>query len=88
MQGVGSKGLTFSTTLSKRSGCLESPARKLIAKLIFLAIVSRLLDRPVSLLLEGESSVGKSYLLTMVPPVLPRKCLLYAHCDVRKGPHL
>ena len=43
-----------------------------IAKLIFLVIVSRLLDRPVSLLLEGESSVGKSFVLQMVLRFFPK----------------
>ncbi len=37
-----------------------------VTQLIYLAVVSRLLDRPISLVLKGPSSAGKSYLVQSV----------------------
>jgi hypothetical protein len=40
-------------------------------KLLFLALVSRLLDRPVSVALKGPSSAGKSYIVEQVLRLFP-----------------
>jgi hypothetical protein len=42
-----------------------------IAKLLYLALTSRLLDRPVSIALKGPSSGGKSYLTERVLAFVP-----------------
>jgi len=41
------------------------------AKLIFLAVTSRLLSRPISIAVKGPSSVGKSYLVEKVLSFFP-----------------
>jgi hypothetical protein len=51
-----------------RSG-LAGEAR--IAKLLYLSLISRLLDRPVSVALKGPSSGGKSYLIERVLSFFP-----------------
>jgi hypothetical protein len=43
-----------------------------IAKLLYLAVTSRLLERPVSLALKGPSSGGKSYLVERVLSFFPK----------------
>jgi DNA-binding transcriptional ArsR family regulator len=43
----------------------------MIAKLLYLAVTSRLLDRPVSVALKGPSSGGKSYLVERVLTFFP-----------------
>jgi hypothetical protein len=43
-----------------------------IAKLLYLAVTSRLLERPVSVALKGPSSGGKSYLVERVFSFFPR----------------
>ena len=43
------------------------------AKLIYLALTSRLLDRPVSVCIKGPSSGGKSYLTESVLRLFPEK---------------
>jgi hypothetical protein len=43
-----------------------------IAKLLYLAVTSRLLDRPVSVALKGPSSGGKSYLVDRVLSFFPK----------------
>jgi hypothetical protein len=43
-----------------------------IAKLLYLAVTSRLLQRPVSVALKGPSSGGKSYLVERVLSFFPR----------------
>jgi hypothetical protein len=60
-------------TLAKRGNILDEFTKELLdigmvgeeraAKLIFLALVSRLLDRPVSVAVKGPSSGGKSFLV-------------------------
>jgi hypothetical protein len=42
-----------------------------IAKLIYLAVISRLLDRPVSIVLKGPSSGGKSFTVESVLQFFP-----------------
>src|SRR5215211_5018238 len=42
-----------------------------IAKLLYLAVTSRLLERPVSIALKGPSSGGKSYLMERVLSFVP-----------------
>jgi hypothetical protein len=42
-----------------------------IAKLLYLAVTSRLLSRPVSVALKGPSSGGKSYLVERVLSLFP-----------------
>ncbi len=42
-----------------------------VARLIYLCLVSRLLDRPVSLAVKGPSSAGKSYLVERVLRCFP-----------------
>ncbi len=41
------------------------------AKLLYLAVTSRLLDRPVSVVVKGPSSVGKSHLVQQVLKFFP-----------------
>jgi DNA-binding transcriptional ArsR family regulator len=48
-----------------------------IAKLLYLALTSRLLEKPVSVALKGPSSGGKSYLVERVLSFFP-KCAYYA----------
>jgi DNA-binding transcriptional ArsR family regulator len=48
-----------------------------IAKLLYLAVTSRLLERPVSVALKGPSSGGKSYLVERVLSFFPQ-CAYYA----------
>ena len=55
------------------------------AKLIYLAVTSRLLDRPVSVCVKGPSSGGKSYLTESVLKPIPRDGLLRPHGDERQG---
>ena len=43
------------------------------AKLLYLAVTSRLLDRPVSLAVKGPSSGGKSYLVDQVLSFFPKE---------------
>jgi hypothetical protein len=43
-----------------------------IAKLLYLAVTSRLLQRPVSIALKGPSSGGKSYLVERVLSLVPQ----------------
>jgi hypothetical protein len=60
-------------TLAKRGNILDEFTKELLdigvvgearaAKIIFLALVSRLLDRPVSVAVKGPSSGGKSFLV-------------------------
>lgn len=59
---------SFATELRSRGfvGSIDTP------KLIYLVLTSRLLKRPVSLLLRGLSSAGKSYNVESVLPFLPR----------------
>lgn len=45
-------------------------------KLIFLAFVSRLLDRPVSLAIKGSSAAGKSYAVDRVTKLTPEDAYL------------
>jgi len=45
---------------------------KKIAKLLYLAVTSRLLERPVSIALKGPSSGGKSYLVERVLSFFPK----------------
>jgi biotin operon repressor len=45
---------------------------KKIAKLLYLAVTSRLLERPVSIALKGPSSGGKSYLVERVLSFFPQ----------------
>jgi hypothetical protein len=45
---------------------------KRIAKLLYLAVTSRLLERPVSVALKGPSSGGKSYLVERVLSFFPK----------------
>ncbi len=47
------------------------------AKIIFLALVSRLFARPVSLVVKGPSSAGKSFLVTETLAFFP-ECAYYA----------
>jgi hypothetical protein len=44
-----------------------------IAKLLYLAVTSRLLERPVSVALKGPSSGGKSYLVDRVLSFVPER---------------
>ena len=64
------------------------------ACIIFLAIVSRLLDRPVSIVVKGPSSAGKSYIALQVLALFPEnasyalsamseRCLAYSEVDLR-----
>jgi len=41
-------------------------------KLIYLALTSRVLDRPISMVIKGTSSAGKSYILKTVLEFLPK----------------
>ncbi len=59
---------TFSEALLKRGVVGEARA----AKLMFLAIVSRMLPRPVSLAVKGPSSGGKSHLVRQVLAFFPK----------------
>ncbi|MHC4506058.1 MAG: hypothetical protein ACYTFI_22415, partial [Planctomycetota bacterium] len=43
------------------------------AKLVYLAVVSRLLDRPVSVAVKGPSAAGKSYTITTVLRFFPER---------------
>jgi predicted transcriptional regulator len=43
-----------------------------LAKLLYLAVISRLLERPVSVALKGPSSGGKSYLVERVLSFFPK----------------
>lgn len=45
-------------------------------KLIYLAFVSRLLDRPVSLAIKGSSAAGKSYAIDRVTQLMPEDAYL------------
>jgi hypothetical protein len=73
--------------LAKQPDVLEQFAKELarsgvagesrIAKLLYLAVTSRLLERPVSVALKGPSSGGKSYLVERVLSFFP-KCAYYA----------
>jgi hypothetical protein len=65
-----------------------------LAKLLYLALTSRLLDRPVSIAVKGPSSAGKSYIVESVlrffPPeayhaltALSDKALAYSTEDLR-----
>jgi DNA-binding transcriptional ArsR family regulator len=45
-------------------------------KLIYLAFVSRLLDRPVSLAIKGSSAAGKSYAIDRVTRLMPEDAYL------------
>lgn len=45
-----------------------------VSKLIYLALVSRLLDRPISAAIKGPSSAGKSYLVEQVLKFFPAEC--------------
>ena len=42
-----------------------------LAKLLYLALTSRLLDRPVSIAVKGPSSAGKSYIVESVLRFFP-----------------
>jgi hypothetical protein len=44
-----------------------------IIRLLYLVMTSRLLDRPVSLIIKGESSGGKSFLLKAVLKLMPEE---------------
>ena len=55
------------------------------AKLLYLAVTSRLLERPVSIALKGPSSGGKSYLVERVLSLLPGERLLRPHRHERDG---
>jgi hypothetical protein len=44
------------------------------AKLLYLALVSRFLDRPVSVCVKGPSSSGKSFLVDIVLRAVPAEC--------------
>jgi hypothetical protein len=57
----------FAETLARSGVAGESR----IAKLLYLALTSRLLEKPVSLALKGPSSGGKSYLVERVLTFLP-----------------
>ncbi len=48
-------------------------------KLIYLAVTSRLLDRPVSVAVKGPSSGGKSFVVEFDVEVLPTRGILLAH---------
>jgi len=43
------------------------------AKLLYLAITSRVLDRPISVIVKGPSSAGKSYLVDVVLQTFPQE---------------
>src|SRR5215207_1154077 len=57
----------FAAELAKSGVAGESR----IAKLLYLAVTSRLLERPVSIALKGPSSGGKSYLMERVLSFVP-----------------
>jgi hypothetical protein len=59
-----------------------------IAKLLYLAVTSRLLERPVSIALKGPSSGGKSYLDGACALLRPGKRLLRPHGHERTHPRL
>ena len=47
-----------------------------IAMLVFLSIVSRVLERPVSIVVKGPSSGGKSYVIDRVLKLIPKEAVL------------
>ncbi len=53
--------------------------------LVFLAMVSRLLPRPVSVAVKGPSSAGKSFLVEQTLRLVSRRGVLRAHRDERAG---
>ena len=55
------------------------------AKLIYLAVTSRLLDRPVSVAVKGPSSGGKSFVVEFDLKFFPARGVLRAHGDERPG---
>jgi hypothetical protein len=50
---------------------LKVIGERLVAKLLYLALTSRLLDRPVSVAVKGPSSGGKSYVTETVLKLFP-----------------
>ena len=59
-----------------------------VAKLLYLAVTSRLLDRPVSVAVKGPSSGGKSFVGRVGPPVLSKGRVLRPDRDERPRPRL
>ena len=55
------------------------------AKLIYLATTSRLLSRPVSIVVKGPSSGGKSFVTESVLKFFPASAFLCPHGHVRPG---
>ncbi|MCK4858651.1 MAG: toprim domain-containing protein, partial [candidate division Zixibacteria bacterium] len=58
---------------SEKLGCVGEDNNKVI---VYFALTSRLLDDPISLIVKGESSCGKSFLVETVSRFLPDEELL------------
>lgn len=53
---------------TEKSGCVGEDNNKI---LVYLAMTSRLLDRPISLIIKGDSSGGKSFLVERISAFMP-----------------
>ena len=49
----------------------EVVGERRVAQLVYLAVSSRVLDRPVSIVIKGPSAAGKSYLIQRVLNFFP-----------------
>ncbi len=56
-----------------------------LGQLLFLVLVTRLFDRPVSVLVEGPSSAGKSYVVSSVLRLLPKSTHVNLTCSSPLG---
>jgi hypothetical protein len=66
-------------------GMLGLVGERRVAKLLYLALVSRLLDWPLCVALKGPSAGGKSFVVETVFALLPCRGVLRAHRDERSG---
>ena len=85
MRGPCATGETSSRAFDAELRRLGVVGERRLAKLLYLAVTSRLLDRPVSVAVKGPSSGGKSFVVESVAEVLPAGGLSRAHGDERPG---
>jgi len=67
---IGSKDIL--TEVVRHCRALGMVGEENTVKLIYLALTSRVLDRPISMAIKGTSSVGKSYILKMLLGFFPK----------------
>ena len=71
MPGPRARRRTFSARAADTVAALGVAGERAAVKLVYLAMVSRLLPRPVSLAVKGPSSAGKSYLVEQTLRLFP-----------------